>query len=426
MIGSLILTALSAWHSEVLHYDASGHDYPLVFVDCMSFPVILGSVSDNTMIIRWDGSTWNYDFQPYPYGYPFVQVKMDSNDFLWLPVHGDYYGGGVGEILIFHQSYTGWDTLLFDDDTVSNYFWGFTLDTSDVPHIFYTRGGYPFALCHAYLQDTIWLIDTLEFIYDGIPGTFGTSATSEDNVLYFVHMTMEYLICGWLEDSIWHEDTVDDVSGLGDFCFSSVWVTLDRWGYPHLRYYPYYYSIGYRSKYAFGDSLGWHAEFINDSPDDIWWSMSLAVDSSGVVHAAKSDPTGIYHMIHYPGDTLWYEAERIDTFSDAGRIQIAIDNQDYLHVVFTVGNETKLIYATTNPEVGTREASPPEPSRTLMLSMAPSGFLISGYSGPVRVYDATGRLLLSREIKGKTLVGPLNPGVYFVKAGEQREKVAVK
>jgi len=77
------------------------------------------------------------------------------------------------------------------------------------------------------------------------------------------------------------------------------------------------------------------------------------------------------------------------------------------------------------PTAGVGEGLPPEPGQGLTLTMAPEGFLISGYSGPVQVYDATGRLILSREIKGKTLIGPLKPGVYFVRAGKLRERVPV-
>ena len=65
------------------------------------------------------------------------------------------------------------------------------------------------------------------------------------------------------------------------------------------------------------------------------------------------------------------------------------------------------------------------PLEEINLLMAPEGFLISGYEGPIQVYDSGGRLLLSREIKGKTLISPLNPGVYFVRAGGQRGRVAV-
>jgi len=65
-------------------------------------------------------------------------------------------------------------------------------------------------------------------------------------------------------------------------------------------------------------------------------------------------------------------------------------------------------------------------SQGLVLTPAPSGFLISGYEGEAQVYDPAGRLILTREIKGKALIGPLKPGVYFVVAGSQRAKVAVR
>jgi len=67
-----------------------------------------------------------------------------------------------------------------------------------------------------------------------------------------------------------------------------------------------------------------------------------------------------------------------------------------------------------------------ESERGLVLTPAPSGFLISGYEGEAQVYDPAGRLILTREIKSKALIGPLKPGVYFVVAGSQRAKVAVR
>lgn len=62
----------------------------------------------------------------------------------------------------------------------------------------------------------------------------------------------------------------------------------------------------------------------------------------------------------------------------------------------------------------------------LAILPAPSGFWVSGYEGQAQIYDPAGRLVLAKEIKGKTLIGPLTPGVYFVVAGKERAKVAVR
>jgi len=65
-------------------------------------------------------------------------------------------------------------------------------------------------------------------------------------------------------------------------------------------------------------------------------------------------------------------------------------------------------------------------SRSFSIFPAPGGFWITGHSGPVQIYDPAGRIVLSKEIKGKTLISPLRPGVYFVVVGRQRAKIAVR
>ena len=72
------------------------------------------------------------------------------------------------------------------------------------------------------------------------------------------------------------------------------------------------------------------------------------------------------------------------------------------------------------------EEGPAEPGEKLALLPAPGGFWISGYSGLAQIYDPAGRLVLRKEVKAKTLIGPLRPGVYFVVAGRERARVAVR
>jgi len=72
------------------------------------------------------------------------------------------------------------------------------------------------------------------------------------------------------------------------------------------------------------------------------------------------------------------------------------------------------------------EEGPARPEEKLALIPVPGGFLITGYEGQTEIYDPAGRLVLSKEIKGKTLINPLRPGVYFVVAGKQKARVAVR
>ncbi len=366
-------------------------------------------------IASWTGNSW--DFQYPPFVYEVDNTFMDGKDLLWL---GKYIGDG--QIDIYHQiAGTDWDTLQFFQDSLVSH--GLCVDTSNTPHLVFKKGNY-LLLNAQYTTGDTWALDTI--LVDSIWWfNYIFPACSHDDILHFIGLSDYLAIHGWKEGDTWRYDTVDNVTGQGDFAFSTVKITIDQQGWPHLRYSPYYYGQDYKRKYAFKDALGWHAEFINDDPDDLWWSSSLAVDSLGAVHAAKSDPTGIYHMVHYPGDTLWYKLEQIDAFTDAEQIQITIDGQGYLHVVFTADTRHKLIYATTRSDVGVSEFSP-EPKPGLVLILAPHGFYITGYSGLAWIYDPAGRLVLSKEIRGKTLIGPMRPGVYFVVAGKQRGRIAVR
>gem|GEM_PF-884413 len=72
------------------------------------------------------------------------------------------------------------------------------------------------------------------------------------------------------------------------------------------------------------------------------------------------------------------------------------------------------------------EEGPAKPEGKLALVPAPGGFWITGYEGSAEIYDPAGRLALKKEIKGKTLISPLRPGVYFVMAGRERARVAIR
>ncbi len=72
------------------------------------------------------------------------------------------------------------------------------------------------------------------------------------------------------------------------------------------------------------------------------------------------------------------------------------------------------------------EEGPAKPEERFALLPVAGGFWITGYEGAADIYDPAGRLVLKREIEGKTLISPLRPGVYFVVAGRQRARIAVR
>ncbi len=127
----------------------------------------------------------------------------------------------------------------------------------------------------------------------------------------------------------------------------------------------------------------------------------------------------------YPGcvDTCWpiVDTPEIELFTPAYFAQWTPDTSLVSLAVITPG------FTVTDlcpPAVAEKNIG--EPRGQIKLLPGPGGFYIAGYEGPAQIYNPAGRLVLAREIKGKTLISPLRPGVYFVVAGNQRSRVAVR
>jgi len=406
MSGFLLLTITAQWHTMIV--DAGrDHSTPVIFADSNGYPVIavgVGGGGNDRSEFRWTGDKWLE--RPIPYNFDKANIRLDRNGYLHI------MNAGYGYLIDYHQTDTGWWAW------VSPPCWAacMTLDSFNLPHFV---GG----SVHCWLRpDSTWVTDTLQVYLGGILMMAVTDPLDNIHVMAYTETTVKY---GLWSDSSWICETVYDAGDSGDFLFSELWLYADPFGGPHLFFYPYMLD-GYKFRYAWKDSLeNWHTEAYYTLDGNPLSSRSMVVDSLGIRHTVTLDSTGIYHVIRYPWEKAWHVRERIDTCSSASRRAMAIDRFGYLHLVFTDGSDYTLYYATTNPDIGVYEF-PPEPKPGLTLLMAPGGFWITGYSGPVQIYDPAGRLVLSKEIKGKTLISPLRPEVYFVMAGKEKARVAVR
>ena len=105
---------------------------------------------------------------------------------------------------------------------------------------------------------------------------------------------------------------------------------------------------------------------------------------------------------HYPGTTD--EGPAIRGLGDWASVN-GIDWEELWYAGFDYNWVMELILTPVDVEEG-----PAKPEEKLALLPAPGGFWITGYEGPAQIYDPAGRLVLSKEIRGKTLISPLRPG----------------
>jgi len=161
--------------------------------------------------------------------------------------------------------------------------------------------------------------------------------------------------------------------------------------------------------------------------------LCLVMDTTGNLFAGGWDGEfNAAYKLDTLGNLIWGWRDTITDYDASTVSGLVPDGQGgvYVQEWFTTSipdppyytNITSVVHLTEGQAI----AENPGQGQGIRIAMAPSGFLISGYEGEAQVYDPAGRLILTREIKSKALIGPLKPGVYFVVAGRQRAKVAVR
>ncbi len=172
----------------------------------------------------------------------------------------------------------------------------------------------------------------------------------------------------------------------------------------------------------------------HDSPNTILDSGSFyAVDSPAFCEVFFGDTITLHK-----GDTIWlWSSQPYQTGQHPGSVDAGPAIQpwgDWLRLVGEGYWVELSIYAGLNYNWVMELILTPldveeglaKPEKKLTLLPAAGGFWITGYEGPAQIYDPAGRLVLSKEIKGKALISPLRPGVYFVVAGMERARVAIR
>jgi hypothetical protein len=422
MSGFLVFAALSQWNVTVLSDSQGVQD---LFLRDGQWPVVVGGKK----FYRYEG-TWPWTSKPLPDSFAaFGDFALDGSGRL----HYAQVGGGGTAILEYVENGSGWDLYTYPDG-------GFISCTE----------GYPSVAIETYLSG-----DTSYFAYAYESGL--------------------NIFCLIREGSSFQKDTVPINANLfsPDIQLDSLgnpWIICHENNIPLARTFCAHYdgawaweSLGYTTTFFFtsGPFLAMRGtayalykptgvlkqeddtlRFAWRRPDGVWHVekmgefqiRGLCFTPDDRIHGLAAFPDSIaYHVVRDTASSKWDTLEVVDSVNGIkwpqfsknwGGGYMLVDVNGYLHAAYN-GRNGKLCYATTNPDIRITE-SPPEPGPVLILIPTSRGFYITGYSGQARIYDPAGRLILEKEIKGKTLISPLRPGVYFVVAGRERARVTVR
>lgn len=434
MNGFLIFAALGQWnwHLEQLG-TANGSLEFQIFTDSRDYPVVVFKerlYSKRNLCFWWEDTAWKKDTLPSWKDLFHIKRMIDRNDSLWI-VAVDTATPYL--VRPFHGKWDSWDTipsLYLDGGSGLEGIFPF-LDTSGIPTLLTGEWGSDTLYLHRFV-DSVWAAETLVVV---IPSHYiwiekWLAAQDHKACIHILAMTYTEFLYGTNETGIWDWEIIDSLPS-GDFVMSGAYVFIDSLDQLHVLYNPYIYGQGYEVRYIFRDTLGlWH---MVDSPIPLPSSATFfsqpVVDQNGIIHFGCADKNGgLYHWHKVAGQPGPWTTDLIK--GGIGEIigpSMTIDNQNYLHIAYYVVRDPdpdELWYGTTAPNITVAESSP-EPKSGLVLIPASQGFWITSHSGLARIYDPAGRLVLKKDIKGKTLISPLRPEVYFVVAGEQRARVVV-
>ncbi len=439
------------WHAEKVYRYRAYAGKKNIMLNSQGYPLIVFDekwVSNKVIVhqwvcVWWNGSNWETDTFPLwmaaeESGESNYAWLMGEDDRLWFVIAEDdttLPPGPLGypqRYRFYHGFGDIWDSLPSLSDTFSYELINAVL--SPIPVYLDTTGLPVFANARWMGSDEgigIHRFNGSAWQSEFVPCTSSTGALyhieargdNEGNV-HISGTAVTSLFHLSNETGSWLRIVLYNLGGTGDLFWSVSGLYIDRWRQVYLFSNPYIYGTGFVLRYAFRDLDGfWHME---DVPLNypLGYASNHVADSNGVCHFAYTFDGGVFHWYKYFWGDFWQTNLIAPGKIDLDARSFGIDSFNYLHLCYGT-QDSCIYYATTNPKIGASESSP-DPRPNLILVPTSHGFYITGYSGPAQIYDPAGRLVLNREIKGKTLIGPLSPGVYFVVAGRGMAKVTVR
>jgi len=436
MNGFLVLIALAQW--QVIVLDPQGY-WPIgFFLREGRWPVVIGE----DKLYKYEG-TWPWTIKDLPVDEPGVSgngFAMDGNGNIHVArVKGYFPGDPQDSVLEYVEDGSSWQRFAYPEPD------GFTIQEGipvsitikgDTSFMFYTTYGSWCSMKMLWRANDSWGLDTV--IQPSLAYVFNPDAQVDSSgslwVFYHQYRSGSHTACCAHQDGgSWIVETVEDVPST--FYFTpGPWLTIRGTAFA-------LYAPTGATKQEPDDTLRfawrradgtWHFEKLRE-----FGVRGLGVDAGGLVHglAAFREDSYAHHVVRDTAKPRWDTLEVVDSVNGIVSLDsfnglwfggyMLVDADGFLHATYQGRNGYYLCYATTRPDVRVFESSS-EPEPSLVLISAPSGFWITGYSGEARIYDPAGRLVLAREINGKTLINPLKPGVYFVVAGKERARIAVR
>lgn len=194
-----------------------------------------------------------------------------------------------------------------------------------------------FDLKYAYQDSGGWHIGVVDATSDsGALSSLALDTTGHPRIVY--HSDQNLKFAAW-NGAAWSFQLITP----GGWPGMTNALVLDNSGTPHVLYQDFN-----KLTYAYRTDTGWHTE-LAALPEEWYWinNPTLAVDSTGTVKGAYFYYDWVPDLMYLYRDGAGWHAQSVDggEYWEEVRVAIALDDQDYPHLAYSVDDESLVKYA---------------------------------------------------------------------------------
>jgi len=418
--------------------------------DTCSYPHIVYPLYPLLKYAKWNGNAWEFQRLDSVGLGGFNTAKLSFSYEGWprvayLMQYPLYY---------FKVKYAYWNGISWQIDKIDSFYTGsyyqscfqnqrnidMTLNHNGIPYVSYSfikivdsiwgiRCAYKDS--DSWIVTSIWQRPIREYVFP-FRARIALDSTELPTVAFIIRPVLPQetcqVVCAHFDGGAWQIEQVDSYYGTGAVYLYSM--KIDRTNRTHLLYF-----IDYIVHYALKQNSIWNIEDVGNN-DQFLSHGDLALDRNNtphIVYSATMQPL----TYGYKTGTVWHH-EIIEPSFPGCLPSIAIDSQGNNYVSYIRGSNLNKLYNARRIAPGVEENRPslsanrfslevyPNPAKTYFTIRLPH----NAQSSTLRIFDVSGKIVKSEELKGKStrisLEGIKN-GVYFVKVGNEliKEKLVV-
>ncbi len=272
----------------------------------------------------------------------YTSLVLDEND----KAHIGYGVGSLNDLRYATNESGSWETMDLHVTGDVGQFAAIALDSTGRPHLTYHSAEYQ-DLLHAIVAKPLWSDEIIDSA--GSTGSYASLALDSNDVVHVAYfdettVTLEH---AHNASGAWTIETVDDGDFMGHWVGLFASITVDQSDLLHISY-------GNQSTSAIEYATDAYGPWTLETVEQVFTAgqvpSGIGVDSAGFVHLSYFSAmfSAMRYAYRIPGPGAPWIIQDLVSLSSSGEVHndLAIDSQDYVHIVYDAGSQEGVHYLT--------------------------------------------------------------------------------